>query len=77
MTEKRWKEDVVKRALEPLERDMPNPPDEQPLNAGADDPDIDRILADSFPASDSPPWTLGVTHLAPKKRVTNRKPRDR
>jgi hypothetical protein len=22
--------------------------------------EIDRVLADSFPASDSPPWTLGV-----------------
>jgi len=26
----------------------------------ADEREIDRVLADSFPASDSPPWTLGV-----------------
>jgi hypothetical protein len=23
---------------------------------------LDAILADSFPASDPPPWTLGVSH---------------
>jgi hypothetical protein len=33
--------------------------------------EIDRILADSFPASDPPPWTLGIApaladdHTAP------------
>jgi hypothetical protein len=26
----------------------------------AEEREIDRVLADSFPASDSPPWTLGV-----------------
>lgn len=26
----------------------------------AEEREIDGILADSFPASDSPPWTLGV-----------------
>jgi hypothetical protein len=26
---------------------------------------IDAILADSFPASDPPPWTLGVSSRAP------------
>jgi hypothetical protein len=47
-------------APEPHERDMANPPGGQPTNAGADESEIDRILADSFPASDAPPWTLGV-----------------
>jgi hypothetical protein len=28
--------------------------------------EIDQILADSFPASDAPPWTLGVSEMAPK-----------
>jgi hypothetical protein len=31
-----------------------------PIEITAQERDIDRVLADSFPASDSPPWTLGV-----------------
>ena len=31
-----------------------------PIEITARERDIDRVLADSFPASDSPPWTLGV-----------------
>jgi len=33
-----------------------------PLEITAEEREIDRVLADSFPASDSPPWTLGVPH---------------
>jgi hypothetical protein len=33
-----------------------------PLEITAEEREIDRVLADSFPASDSPPWTLGVSH---------------
>ena len=33
-----------------------------PIEITAHEREIDRILADSFPASDSPPWTLGVPH---------------
>jgi len=69
------KDDAVKRTFEPHERDMPNPSGEPPTNAGADDSDIDRILADSFPASDAPPWTLGVSQAPSKNSVTRKKNR--
>jgi hypothetical protein len=47
---------------------MPNKADEQPRNATAEEMDVDQILADSFPASDAPPWTLGVTQARPNNR---------
>ena len=50
----------MKRPPERREQDVPSPAGEDPSNA-AEEQDIDRILADSFPASDAPPWTLGVT----------------
>jgi hypothetical protein len=31
------------------------------MSTRAEEGEIDQILADSFPASDAPPWTLGVT----------------
>ena len=67
----------MKRVTEPRERDMPNSPGEQPNNPGADDSDIDQILADSFPASDAPPWTLGVGQVPPANGVTRRKNREK
>ena len=54
----------MKRSPDPPERDMPNPPDEYPNDAAADESGIDEILADSFPASDAPPWTLGVAQAS-------------
>lgn len=42
------------RSLQELHRD------EKPWDAVIDEREIDQILADSFPASDAPPWTLGV-----------------
>lgn len=30
-------------------------------DARLDERELDQVLADSFPASDPPPWTLGVT----------------
>jgi hypothetical protein len=64
----------MKPSRDPRERDVPNRPDGQPINARAEEQEIDRILADSFPASDAPPWTLGVTQ-APAKRGSRRRSR--
>jgi hypothetical protein len=39
----------------PETRQAPDPQD-----AASEESEIDQVLADSFPASDAPPWTLGV-----------------
>jgi len=54
-------------------KDMLGRPDEQLTNAGVEESEIDQILADSFPASDAPPWTLGVTQPPTKNRHARRK----
>lgn len=52
--------------------DVPDRTDRQPSNVAAEEREIDQILADSFPASDAPPWTLGVTERPPDdSRTTN------
>lgn len=48
--------------------DSPNPEGEQPKADGTEEGEIDQILADSFPASDAPPWTLGVASARPRER---------
>lgn len=57
------------------EDDIPKRRDEQEANGGSDENDIDRILADSFPASDAPPWTFGVAQAPTKEHRTRRKNR--
>ena len=51
----------MKRSPDDDDPNLRKPADDQPVNEG-DEYDIDRILAESFPASDAPPWTLGVEH---------------
>jgi hypothetical protein len=49
---------------------------QEPVQDAADERDIDQILADSFPASDAPPWTLGVTAPSQKSVRQRTAPRD-
>lgn len=41
-------------------QDPPEPQSGSAYEAGIDERELDQILADSFPASDAPPWTLGL-----------------
>ena len=54
------RETHVKRSPDPSESSW----QDQPMDRGAKEREIDQTLADSFPASDAPPWTLGVTEAA-------------
>jgi hypothetical protein len=48
--------------IEPTLRAEPDPPIAEDASAAAKrDEVIDAALADSFPASDPPPWTLGTS----------------
>jgi hypothetical protein len=51
----------VKRSSDDRDPNLRNRSDDQPVTE-RDEYDVDRILAESFPASDAPPWTLGVEH---------------
>jgi hypothetical protein len=58
----------VKHSPDTHKLDGPNPQGEQPKDVGTEEGEIDQILADSFPASDAPPWTLGVPSARPEER---------
>lgn len=51
------------------EGDLPNARGDPPSSERAEEDDIDRVLADTFPASDPPPWTLGVMHEPPEAKT--------
>lgn len=52
-----------------MKRLQDQPPQRAPERGAApmDEPEIDEILADSFPASDPPPWTPG--RAIPSRRI--------
>lgn len=61
----------MKRSGDAHERDSEGRESEYPRNLEIDEKKIDQVLADSFPASDAPPWTLGVKSAPlgkPRKR---------
>jgi hypothetical protein len=58
----------MKRFPDPSEHDMSTRQDEHARDVNADESKLDQTLADSFPASDAPPWTLGVTRAVPQRR---------
>jgi hypothetical protein len=61
----------VKRSSDRHQRDAKKQ-DEHAKNASSEESQIDQTLADSFPASDAPPWTLGVK-LARSRNSGNQK----
>ena len=50
----------MKHPPDPPEPDEPTAEDERLRGAERKEGRIDQALADSFPASDAPPWTLGI-----------------
>jgi hypothetical protein len=69
------KGDAVKRSSDRHQRDT-DKQDERAKNAGTGEDEIDQALADSFPASDAPPWTLGVRSALQKGIGKGKRERD-
>ena len=65
----------MKRSSDRDQRDTERQ-DEYAKNAGTDESDIDQALADSFPASDAPPWTLGVASALSRSISKQKRQRD-
>lgn len=61
----------MNRSPEPHQPDGPESPDEPLADAGLEESEIDQVLADSFPASDAPSWTLSIAR--PPARKSQRK----
>jgi hypothetical protein len=72
--DQRGRKPHVKRFSVTNDQDKPTRQGEPPTDLEAEQTEIDAILADSFPPSDAPPWTLGVTSPR-RKSVRTRKER--
>jgi hypothetical protein len=62
----------VKRSRLAPDREWPPPQRGQLEHVAGEESEIDQILADSFPASDAPPWTLGVAAPPTEGRTRDR-----
>jgi hypothetical protein len=68
----------MKRTADAHALDTESGTGESARNPGINENDIDEVLAESFPASDPPPWTLGVPappSSTPRKRVQGKRER--